>query len=68
MNIENDIKSMPDVDWKKIKEILCGIAHSIQVVADSLPSGIVKIILASIAGVLLLICNSMPSQQCEKNA
>ena len=67
MSIENDVKSMANIDWKKIKDILCGIAHSIQAVADSLPSGTVKLILNSIAGILQLICNSLPSSPpCEQ--
>lgn len=69
MSIENDVKSMSNIDWKKIKDILCGIAHSVQAVADSIPSGTVKLILNSIAGVLFLICNSLPSQApCEQKA
>ncbi len=49
------------VDWKKIKEILCGIAEAIEMVCNMMPAGPIKNILCGIAGVLKLICNSLPA-------
>lgn len=48
------------VDWKKIKEILCGVASSLQLVCSMLPSGMIKNIVCGIAGVLNMICQSLP--------
>lgn len=54
----NQLNHAPD--WKKIKEIICGIADSLELVCAMIPPGPIKSIVCSIVGILKLICNSLP--------
>lgn len=60
--IQNEVHASPEVDWKKIKDVICGIEASLKVVCDMLPSGIVKSVVCGLAGVLGIVCNSIPNE------
>jgi hypothetical protein len=58
--IENEVNSHKEVDWKVIKEILCGIAAALKIVCDMLPAGIIKQIICGMASFIEMLCNSLP--------
>ncbi len=55
----DDKKDLANVDWKKIKEIICGIAEALEMVCSMIPSGPIKNILCGIVGILKVLCNSL---------
>lgn len=57
--ILEDINNHHDIDWKKIKEILCAMVEVLQLVCDSLPPCIIKKILCGVASLLELLCNKI---------
>lgn len=49
-----------NVDWEKVKQILCGISEALNLVCKEIPPGQVNIIVCSVAAVLSLVCKSIP--------
>lgn len=61
MDLRDEFKH-ESIDWRKIKEILCGIAESLKGVCDMLPAGVIKNIVCGLAAVLLMICSQIPER------
>jgi hypothetical protein len=55
--------SHPSIDWSKVKEILCGIEASLELVCAMLPSGMIKTIICGMVGVVKVICAQIPDSK-----
>ena len=50
-----------DIDWKKIKEIVCGVEAALEMVCAMLPASPIKVIICGIVAIINTICKQMPA-------
>jgi len=57
--IEQEVLANPSINWQKVKEVLCGLVSSLQVIIDELPAGTIKLVLIGVASLLEMICKAI---------
>lgn len=59
-DIQKEILQSAQIDWSKLKQILCGMALELENICKGLPDGSIKSILCGIVGILNMICQMLP--------
>lgn len=54
------MEEKPQAEWGKIKDVICGIAASLEMVCNMMPEGALKKLVCSIANMVKMVCNLIP--------